>query len=114
MTEKCDVYSFGVVTLEIIMGRHPGDLMLSLLKNCNESTLLKDVLDPRLPLLSRQDERDMTLLVTIALSCLNPSPKARPSMHQVSQRLLSSNLSLAIPFNNISMQHLVNQELEII
>ncbi|KAL6011588.1 hypothetical protein ACLOJK_002036 [Asimina triloba] len=27
VTEKCDVYSFGVVTLEVIMGRHPGDLL---------------------------------------------------------------------------------------
>ncbi|CAL8997338.1 unnamed protein product [Prunus brigantina] len=30
VTEKCDVYSFGVVTLEIIMGRHPGDVFSSL------------------------------------------------------------------------------------
>ncbi|KDP33359.1 hypothetical protein JCGZ_12908 [Jatropha curcas] len=28
--EKCDVYSFGVVTLEVIMGRHPGDLISSI------------------------------------------------------------------------------------
>ncbi|XP_050271533.1 MDIS1-interacting receptor like kinase 2-like [Quercus robur] len=27
VTEKCDVYSFGVVALEILMGRHPGELM---------------------------------------------------------------------------------------
>ncbi|CAI9276205.1 unnamed protein product [Lactuca saligna] len=28
--EKCDVYSFGVVVLEVIMGKHPGDLVTSL------------------------------------------------------------------------------------
>nr|GMD20592.1 MDIS1-interacting receptor like kinase 2-like [Ipomoea batatas] len=27
---KCDVYSFGVVTLEVIMGKHPGDLITCL------------------------------------------------------------------------------------
>ncbi|PRQ41022.1 putative protein kinase RLK-Pelle-LRR-XI-1 family [Rosa chinensis] len=27
VTEKCDVYGFGVVALEIIIGRHPGELI---------------------------------------------------------------------------------------
>jgi serine/threonine protein kinase len=27
VTEKIDVYSFGVIVLEVIMGRHPGDLL---------------------------------------------------------------------------------------
>ncbi|XP_028800989.1 receptor-like protein kinase 5 [Neltuma alba] len=113
VTEKCDVYSFGVVTLETIMGRHPGDLILSLSKTCTESILLKDILDSRLPLPSQKDARDITLLVTIALACLNPSPKSRPSMQQVSRRLLSSSLPLAIPFNNISIQHLANEDMPI-
>ncbi|MFQ6630695.1 hypothetical protein Gotur_008570, partial [Gossypium turneri] len=26
VTEKCDVYSFGVLALEILMGKHPGDI----------------------------------------------------------------------------------------
>ncbi|MFQ6664388.1 hypothetical protein Gotur_031519, partial [Gossypium turneri] len=26
MTEKCDVYSFGVLALEILIGKHPGDI----------------------------------------------------------------------------------------
>ncbi|XP_054801372.1 MDIS1-interacting receptor like kinase 2-like [Prosopis cineraria] len=114
VTEKCDVYSFGVVTLETIIGKHPGDLISSLSKTCTKSIFLKDVLDTRLPLPSRQDARDVILLVTIALACLNPSPRCRPSMQQVTQRLLFSKLPLAIPLNNISIQHLVNQDLQII
>ncbi|XP_028795147.1 MDIS1-interacting receptor like kinase 2-like [Neltuma alba] len=111
VTEKCDVYSFGMVTLETIMGTHPGDLILSLSKTYTGSILLKDILDSRLPLPSQKDAGDITLLVTIALACLNPSPKSRPSMQQVSERLLSSNLPLAIPFNNISIQHLANEDM---
>ncbi|KAI9112163.1 hypothetical protein K1719_016686 [Acacia pycnantha] len=91
VTAKCDVYSFGVLTLETFMGRHPGELILSFSKACSESILLIDVLDPRLPLPSQKEAHDVTFLVTIALACLNSSPKSRPSMHQVSQRLLSSN-----------------------
>ncbi|KAH9740026.1 MDIS1-interacting receptor like kinase 2 [Citrus sinensis] len=48
VTEKCDVYSFGVVALEVLMGRHPGDL-LSLSSSPDQNIKLIDVLDPRLP-----------------------------------------------------------------
>ncbi|KAI9121557.1 hypothetical protein K1719_008590 [Acacia pycnantha] len=114
VTTKCDVYSFGVLTLETFMGRHPGELILSFSKTCSGSILLIDVLDQRLPLPSRKDAQDVTFFVTIALACLNSSPKSRPSMQQVSQRLLFSNQALAIPFKSISLEHLVNQDLQII
>ncbi|KAI9100813.1 hypothetical protein K1719_024175 [Acacia pycnantha] len=81
VTAKCDVYSFGVLTLETFMRRHPGELILSLSKAGSESILLMDILDPRLPLPSEKDAHDVTFLVTIALACLNSSPKSRPSMH---------------------------------
>ena len=61
--EKCDVYSFGVVVLEVMLGRHPGNFISSLMSLAASSsssspspspsvggnTLLKDVLDQRLP-----------------------------------------------------------------
>ncbi|XP_039162708.1 serine/arginine repetitive matrix protein 1 [Eucalyptus grandis] len=54
--EKCDVYSFKVVTLEVIMGRHPGDLISALASSSSSSSSnsmascpLKDILDQRIP-----------------------------------------------------------------
>ncbi|XP_027349079.1 MDIS1-interacting receptor like kinase 2-like [Abrus precatorius] len=50
--DKCDVYSFGVVALEIIMGKHPGELLATLSSKQSFSStqvLLKDLLDQQLP-----------------------------------------------------------------
>ncbi|KAK9019811.1 hypothetical protein V6N11_054319 [Hibiscus sabdariffa] len=51
--EKCDVYSFGVVTVEVFMGKHPGDLLSYLSSSTthvpyDQQLLLKDVIDHRL------------------------------------------------------------------
>ena len=57
VNEKCDVYSFGVLAWEILIGKHPGDV-ISCLLGSSPSTLvastldhmaLMDKLDPRLP-----------------------------------------------------------------
>ncbi|XP_028758646.1 MDIS1-interacting receptor like kinase 2-like [Neltuma alba] len=37
VTEKCDVYSFGVLALEIIMGKHPRDLIMSCFSSTSSS-----------------------------------------------------------------------------
>ncbi|WKA00321.1 hypothetical protein VitviT2T_018687 [Vitis vinifera] len=55
---KTDVHSFRVVTLEVIMGKHPEELILSLLSSASSSSsspstvdhcLLNDAMDQRLP-----------------------------------------------------------------
>lgn len=55
--EECDVYSFGVLTMEVLTGKHPGDLLSSLSLSASTSALvldddqqilLKDVIDQRL------------------------------------------------------------------
>jgi hypothetical protein len=48
LTEKCDVQSFGVVALEVVMGKHPGDLLLPFFCRTEQPAKLKDVLDQRI------------------------------------------------------------------
>ncbi|WRX12575.1 Protein kinase domain - like 10, partial [Theobroma cacao] len=89
VNEKCDVYSFGVVALEILMGRHPGDLISSLSSssssssqpNCQQS-LLKDVIDQRLSLPVDDVENNVVSVAKLAFACLHINPQLRPTMLQ--------------------------------
>nr|GMD32678.1 MDIS1-interacting receptor like kinase 2-like [Ipomoea batatas] len=103
VTEKCDVYSFGVLALEVIMGKHPGDLITSIFSSSISTAhgilLLKDVLDSRLSTPTKQEEEELILVAKIAAACLNMNPQCRPSMQQVSvllskERRYSSSNSL--------------------
>ncbi|KAK3439024.1 hypothetical protein EUGRSUZ_C03678, partial [Eucalyptus grandis] len=83
VNEKCDVYSFGVVAMEIIMGEHPGEIILMLSTLFREDIMLHQILDPRLPI-PRENSiaRSIVLIVSIALACLNSNPKLQPMMKQ--------------------------------
>ncbi|XP_062015987.1 MDIS1-interacting receptor like kinase 2-like [Rosa rugosa] len=120
VTEKCDVYGFGVVALEIIMGRHPGELISliatsSLMSTKSPSVLqimLKDVLDPRLsPPRIQPVASSVVMLTTLALACLQSKPKCRPTMEHVSKELLNRTPRLSKPLHEISIQELMNQEI---
>ncbi|XP_021809827.1 MDIS1-interacting receptor like kinase 2-like [Prunus avium] len=109
VNENCDVYSFGVVTLEIIMGKHPGDLFssFSLISSSSSSSSssalpphqipIVDVLDQRISPPTHQVASEVVSLVKIAFSCLNSSPKSRPTMKQVSHFLSTQMLHLSKP-----------------
>lgn len=88
VTEKSDVYSFGVVALEVMMGRHPGDLISSLSENAalhnDPDVFLKD---QRLSSPTGVMAEEVGFVVTIALSCIRVSPESRPSMRFVAQEL---------------------------
>ena len=109
VTEKCDVFSFGIVALEVIHGTHPGDL----LSNLSLSMLVKDMLDPRLPLhIADQVTTNQVLsVILIAMQSINTDPQARPTMQQVFQRL-SSPKSLPAShinyFQALTLGHLIN------
>ena len=81
VTEKCDVYSFGVLTLEILMGKHPGDFLTS--SSDMIDTPLTKILDQRLPSPVDQIGEQVNLIVQVAFLCLQNSPNSRPSMWEV-------------------------------
>ncbi|KAI9126596.1 hypothetical protein K1719_002192 [Acacia pycnantha] len=91
VTEKCDLYSFGVLALEIIMGKHPRDLIMSFI---DAPTIvahdldLKEVLDQRLPYPLGSVAEKVMMIARIAFTCLNENPRTRPSMEKVCNELL--------------------------
>ncbi|XP_050147128.1 MDIS1-interacting receptor like kinase 2-like isoform X20 [Malus sylvestris] len=113
VTEKCDVYSFGVVALEVMMGRHPGDLLESQLSESsasmkgNADLLLKDVLDQRLEPPANELAKAVVLVMSIALACIRTRPRLRPTMHFVSQNLSAQSLPcLPKPFGMLTINKL--------
>ncbi|XP_031478360.1 MDIS1-interacting receptor like kinase 2-like [Nymphaea colorata] len=92
VTEKCDVYSFGVVALEILMGRHPGELLSSLviLTRQELDVKLRDMLDQRIAAPGDQQEAEMVAAVAkLAVMCIDMKPESRPTMRSVSLHLSS-------------------------
>ncbi|KAK4270652.1 hypothetical protein QN277_019431 [Acacia crassicarpa] len=90
VTEKCAVYSFGVLVLEILMGKHPRDLIMSSL---DVPTIVahdlnfKEVLDQRLPYPQGSVAKKVVLIARIAFTCLNENPHTRLSVEQVCNEL---------------------------
>ncbi|KAJ1283456.1 hypothetical protein BS78_03G129600 [Paspalum vaginatum] len=87
VTEKCDVYSFGVVVFELFMGSHPGDLLSAPFCTANKRASLADLLDARLPLPEGEAAKDIFVLLTVALQCLDPDPANRPTMQSAIKKL---------------------------
>ncbi|KAM7511367.1 hypothetical protein LguiB_010242 [Lonicera macranthoides] len=109
VTKKCDVYSFGVVALEIIMGRHPGDLLSSLTSLSTQNQMVSDVLDPRLSHpIDRLVEWDIVKVMRLAFSCISSNPISRPTMQSVSQEFLVHRSQLPKPLHLISLLELRN------
>ncbi|KAM1153138.1 hypothetical protein ACFX13_036440 [Malus domestica] len=111
--DKCDVYSFGVVALEVMMGRHPGDMLESQLSesstsmNENAELLLKDVLDQRLKPPANELAKAVVLVMSIALACIRTRSGLRPTMHFVSHNLSAQSLPcLPEPFGMLTINKL--------
>ncbi|KAL5834509.1 hypothetical protein ACOSQ4_014006 [Xanthoceras sorbifolium] len=68
VTEKCDVFSFGVLALEVIKGKHPGDLIPSLSSPLTTYNMLKD---------------SVLKFFNIAIACLHANPQSRPTMNMI-------------------------------
>ncbi|KAJ7949543.1 putative Receptor protein kinase [Quillaja saponaria] len=88
VTEKCDVYSFGVLKLEVLMGKHPGDVISKIQTLAVGSINVKDILDPRLPPpKAKQSVDKLVLVLKLAVSCLPSNPQSRPTMQSLSELL---------------------------
>ncbi|CAO2814644.1 unnamed protein product [Amaranthus hypochondriacus] len=89
VTEKCDVYSFGVVAVEVLMGTHPKEKLLSLTSNMSDKQVKiesKDILDSRLAYPTSEElVRQLDFVLEIAILCLNSNPQLRPTMNYVCQ-----------------------------
>nr|GME07529.1 MDIS1-interacting receptor like kinase 2-like [Ipomoea batatas] len=112
VNEKCDVFSFGVVVLEVIMGRHPGELVSSISSSSlseNQNVVLKEVLDPRLSSPGKHEAEELVLIAKIAFACLNFNPGSRPTMFQVSA-LLSKKMQPSNLFPHITLSQLFGLE----
>ncbi|KAI4347941.1 hypothetical protein L6164_008713 [Bauhinia variegata] len=109
VNKKCDVYSFGVLALEIIMGQHPGDLITSMSSTSSTAynSLLKDVLDQRLPHPSNSDAEKVILIARIAFACLRESPSSRPTMEQVSKAIVMPKILTLDQFHIITLGQLL-------
>jgi serine/threonine protein kinase len=99
MTEKCDVYSFGVLALEMVMGKHPDELISTLQSSTDQQEIeLKNVLDPRLPPPAAQwIEKEVVSVVMQAFSCLKVNPNFRPTMHDVTNALSKAQSHFYLP-----------------
>lgn len=112
VTNKCDVYGFGAVALEVMMGRHPGELLLLLSSpeiSDGPGLLLKDMLDQRLPAPQGQLAEKVVRVVTIALACTRANPEPRPTMRFVAQELSAQiQARLSEPFHTVTIGKLTS------
>ncbi|WCJ30823.1 Leucine-rich repeat receptor-like protein kinase family protein [Euphorbia peplus] len=121
VNEKCDVYSFGVVALEIIIGKHPGDLITSFSPSstssscgqiCQQTLLKDDVIDQRLSSPRNKTVEGVMNVVKVAFACLSTNPEFRPTMRQVSSQLLVSKwLPLTKPFSELTLGDILVDEI---
>lgn len=96
ISEKSDVYSYGVVLLEVLTGMEPADRRIPegghIVSWVNHELKVKmrefnSILDQQLLLQSGTQIQEMLQVLGVAVLCVNPSPKERPTMKDVTMML---------------------------
>ncbi|XP_021607704.2 MDIS1-interacting receptor like kinase 2 [Manihot esculenta] len=108
--KTCDVYSFGVVTLEIIMGEHPKSIISSLYSSIDRSTPLVDIIDQRLLPPVHEVAKGVVYITRLALACLSDDPQTRPTMQQISMKLIARWPHLTKPFSMVELGELLGHD----
>ena len=80
VTEKSDVYSFGVLMLEVIKGKHPGELVSTLSSSPGTTLSLRSISDERLRMPEAEIRDELLKMVKVAVLCLQANPEFRPTM----------------------------------
>ncbi|KAM3238094.1 MDIS1-interacting receptor like kinase 2-like [Capsicum annuum] len=115
VNEKSDVYSFGVLSLEVILGRHPGDIIAAISSFSQTSsasgTLLKDLIDKRPLAPGKQEAEELIKIIKLAFVCLRQSPQARPTMKQVCASLSKENLPSGSLITTVTLGQLLEPAL---
>ncbi|KAF6992678.1 hypothetical protein CFC21_009654 [Triticum aestivum] len=113
VTEKCDVYSFGVVVRELLMGKHPRDLLDGSFSSGEQGMPVKDILDQRPNTPTTTDESSLALVIKVAISCLESSPQERPTMREAYQTLIQrpSSSSCLVPFSALTLQQAMHVDI---
>ncbi|MCH79631.1 LRR receptor-like kinase [Trifolium medium] len=90
VTEKYDVYSFGILALEILFGRHSGDVISFVSSSTLDDNTMPLIykLDQRLPRPLHPMDKKLVSIARTAFACLIENPQSRPTMEQVSKDML--------------------------
>ncbi|MCO5575343.1 hypothetical protein L7F22_029143, partial [Adiantum nelumboides] len=106
-TTMSDVYSYGMVLLEVVCGRHPGDVslpgefegcLLDWVWDLHSEGRLREACDGRLE--GEVDEEQMVRTLTVGLACLHPDLNLRPSIQAAPDALEGRGPLLVLPTSN--------------
>ncbi|KAF6153382.1 hypothetical protein GIB67_003572 [Kingdonia uniflora] len=114
VTEKCDMYSFGLLTLEVLIGKHPRELISSLTSSSSptgQNVLLKDILDGRLSPPTLHTSHELFTIAKLAFSCLDANPESRPTMKHLSQELSKAKALDLELFHIMTLGQLIHREI---